>query len=331
MVVKLKMRMNKLVILFLAVLSFSLMGCSQEKQAIKNEEPRPLDALLSQAQDAVNSGSYDKFNELFINKNAERYTKEDFDKLRKTMMEGKNENTYLLYSYDGENMVTFNVYKEREKYYLRSYQVIPEDISYYMREALEPAALSVASPTESEIYNKLFAPYIYGVTWSPDKSCVAFVRGDPLSLNGQMYLWKVGERNAQLIDGVYNRICAFIWSPDSSTVIADSGTYVTRCGNVVSVKDYKPTFEFGYVGEICWSPDFNEIAVGAMSDVKPDDSLDFTTDLAVYNIKTGEKKILDKASSSTYLTAKKWNTDGIIEYTRNTIKGSGGILKYKYR
>lgn len=65
---------------------------------------------------------------------------------------------------------------------------------------------------------------VYAITWAHDQSTAAFVVGDPLSMSGPMFLWKVGQEKPVKIIGVVTRIISFIWAPNDAYVLADVET-----------------------------------------------------------------------------------------------------------
>lgn len=159
------------------------------------------------------------------------------------------------------------------------------------------------------------------VSWSPDKRYVAFSVGN-MGWDDRMYLWKSGESSPFEVEGVKDRICSFLWSPNNNYVLADSGSSITRSGYIVDIQNQAKTDVIGYVGEPYWSPDSKWIAVGQMSDIKPNVAIELsgTVDMCLYNIASKEIKIIVKGTADYYFSPKKWDSDGRLTYLKINFK-----------
>lgn len=159
---------------------------------------------------------------------------------------------------------------------------------------------------------------VYEVKWSYDNMFVAFVKGDPDFMEGQLFLWKVGEKKPIIVESLNDRICEIIWSPDSKYAFVDIGTSALRAGYIVEAKECKIGKSFTYTGNSQWSPDSKWVAIGMESTIQPitPTELNGVVDLVIYNVKTGEKKIIAKATSEYDYTPRSWDEDGILHYEK---------------
>jgi outer membrane murein-binding lipoprotein Lpp len=173
----------------------------------------------------------------------------------------------------------------------------------------------------------------YAIEWSNDGTAVAFARGDKETVNGQMFLWKLGDREPVSIGDKDLEICNFYWSPDSRHVIADIGTSVVRYGIIASSEEASEVLEIEYIGPPLWSPDSKWIAVGTLSDIEPAVfiELERTVDLTLFNIETQEKKIIEKGTADYYYSQDSWSKDGKLNYSKCYFSEKGSEhLVYKY-
>lgn len=159
---------------------------------------------------------------------------------------------------------------------------------------------------------------VYEIKWSSDNSFVAFVKGDTEILEGQLFLWKVGEKKPTIIEGLNERICEIIWSPNNNYVFVDIGTSALRAGYIVEAKEYTVRQNIVYTGNAQWSPDSLWIAVGMESTIQPvtPTELNGVRDLVIFNIETGEKKIIAKATSEYDYVPRKWDQNGTLHYEK---------------
>ncbi len=187
------------------------------------------------------------------------------------------------------------------------------------KNSTEEEVLEILNSTRENIEIKLTERNdIYAVTWSYDGQQVAFVRGDTESWYGQMYIWTVGEKKPVSIGEKENRICEFIWAPNSKYVFVDTGTSCERWGFIVSIEDFKIIDGITYVGMPRWSYDSKLIALGTISDIQPvtPTELSGTVDLTIYNVETREKRIIAKATSDFWYTPRQWDKNGILTYEK---------------
>jgi len=164
---------------------------------------------------------------------------------------------------------------------------------------------------------------VYIVTWSPDTTAVAFVQGDPQVLEGHAYLWKVGEQQPRTFDLARDRICEFVWSPNSQYIFIDIGTSSQREGIIVSTKELKTIGSIGYTHDPLWSPDSKWVALGVVRKVEPQIpwELGGTIDLALYNVASKELKVVAQGTSDFYYLPKKWESDGTLRYEKRSFQG----------
>lgn len=169
-----------------------------------------------------------------------------------------------------------------------------------------------------EIKTSLNRADTYGMNVSPDNEYVAYVQGDSKILEGQLYVWKAGESSSKLINGVNDRICQLIWSPNSQYLFVDIGTSAQREGIIVNAKESKSIGEIGYSGGPCWSPDSEWITIGMVSKIEPitPTELNGVRDLVIYNINTKEIKTIEKGTSEYDFVPSKWDNDGNLHYEK---------------
>lgn len=176
---------------------------------------------------------------------------------------------------------------------------------------------------------------IYAITWSFDRALVAFAQGDTNSWEGQIYIWKVGEKTPTIISEIDDRICEFFWSPNSSYVFVDTGTSLQRGGIIISAKELKKVATIGYIGGPLWSPDSKWVVVGIESNIPPitPTELGGTVDLIIYNVENQEKKLIAQATSEFYYLPFKWDEDGKLTYRKIYFDNPGNqeYLTYLYK
>lgn len=323
----------KIVLLVMMLGTISLTGCSSRKDTVKKIEKRNPTEVMTELENTVKKSDYEAFKKLFIFSTGDKYTKEDFESLKKFMESKKKSNIYYAYSYDDRSVAVFEMDNIGEKYYISGFTKMPRSLYYHIMGIVEPKPIESNNPVKGEISLILAATeYISKITWSPDESCVAFIRMDMMNECAQIYLWKVGANKPVLIKGVEECFGNFSWSPDSKCVIADTGTYVTRSGYLISAKDSRLIKEFGFVGPVCWSPDSKMFVAACVSKVTPNSSYDFVYDLAVFDSQTGNQDIVKYASGDYYLNAQKWNEDGTIIYEKIYLDtNEKETLSYKYK
>jgi len=176
---------------------------------------------------------------------------------------------------------------------------------------------------------------IYEVKPSPDKKMIAFIKGETDECTACMFLWEEGERKPLKTEGIQDRICELFWSPDSRFIFMDIGTSAIRLGEVFSVEDMEVVLSTGYVGNSQWSPDSNWIAVGTINDIKPiiDVESDGSIDLTIFNVNTGEKKVIVKGTSENFYLPLEWKKDGTLLYVKENFLDSdeSEILEYNLK
>ncbi|NLI90680.1 MAG: hypothetical protein GX434_00350 [Peptococcaceae bacterium] len=154
------------------------------------------------------------------------------------------------------------------------------------------------------------------ISWSPDRSAVAFSSGK--QMDQQLYLWQPGKTEPVELAKVKDRICELIWSPDNRYVVADAGTSISRSSYVIDATDSHLLDCIVNIGAVCWSPDSKCLALGQESDIKPEAAMELngTVDLVIYNIETKEKKIIAKGTANYYYFPVTWEENGILSYKK---------------
>ncbi|SHH20477.1 hypothetical protein SAMN02745135_00046 [Caloranaerobacter azorensis DSM 13643] len=194
-----------------------------------------------------------------------------------------------------------------------------QDTSIAIKNNTKDEILEVLNSTRENIEAKLKERKdIYAVTWSYDGRQVAFVLGDTEGWYGQMYIWTVGKKKPVSIGEDEDRICEFIWSPNSKYVFVDTGTSCERWGFIVSTDNFKIIDGITYTGVPLWSYDSKWIALGTISDIQPITPIELsgTVDLTIYNVETREKRIIAKGTSDFKYTPRRWDKDGILIYEK---------------
>ncbi|NLI92212.1 MAG: hypothetical protein GX434_08425 [Peptococcaceae bacterium] len=201
-----------------------------------------------------------------------------------------------------------------------------KEISQKPTNSLESNTDTKTTSAESKIQNiklHLNKADIYGITVSYDNNYVAYVQGDPKNYEGQLYLWEINNSISKPVEGIKNQISSLIWSPNSKYLFVDSGTSIYRGGKIVNVAENELMEEIRYIGSVNWSPDSNWIAIGLLSTIPPitPTELNGTIDMAVYNIQTKEKRIIEKATSEYDFIPRKWGNDWKIYYDKHYYNG----------
>jgi hypothetical protein len=173
-------------------------------------------------------------------------------------------------------------------------------------------------------------------SWSSDNTVLAFaIENEDNTSYGQVYLWKVGEREPVFIDEEFV-ICDICWSRDEKYFYVDSGTDVVRGGALVSIVKAKKVTDIGYLDHATWSPDSKCVAFASESDVESSVAVGngCTYDLVIVNAETGKKKIIETGTRDYLFFPGEWDKDGTLHYSKEYFsedgEGKKEELVYKY-
>lgn len=179
---------------------------------------------------------------------------------------------------------------------------------------------------------------VFHVIESPDKKAVAYMVSptgsdeDPMAL----HVWIVGDDKPRSATGSPESMVGDVfWSPDSEYVFVDSGTFVTRSGELYSARTLEAVDTFGYVQQAYFSPNSKYIAYSAGSDplsaVKTvkGDYLDPSEafDLVVYSMETRQHTVLLKGTETQDYIAAGWLDDHTLRYQATTYSTDNNDLQ----
>jgi hypothetical protein len=301
-----------MLVFYLAFLS----GCSKKTDTPKKQQASG--DILTEIKNEINNGDYEKLKGMFLGSSKDKFTQADFENL-KSIMDNNGQSTYYFIPGKDNKMMAVKIYTVDGKDYIDTATVIPEVIGLYVKDAADPLALELSEePTQVNISNKLTrSSYVYGAEWSPDNTCVAFIRGDVAgNREGQMYLWNVGEKKALAVNNIDLDLCSLSWFPDSEYIFADGGTDIVRMGHVVQRKEAKEVASFPYVYKAVWSPDSKMIAYGGLSNIpaNSETQLENIVDLSVYDVEKNAKTVLKKGNADFYFVPEKWMDNKNLQY-----------------
>ncbi len=148
---------------------------------------------------------------------------------------------------------------------------------------------------------------------SPDKRFVVFIMGHnefSTVYMLDMMKQKVKEINDSHISGIH-------WSPDSKYYIINSGTYVTRTGEMYASDTNELAKVFGFIGQLYWISDNEVIYVreNIDSDFQSGVELAGRTEIVKHNLENNEMDIIIDYEEDTNFRIKTV-TNNIVEYTR---------------
>ena len=157
---------------------------------------------------------------------------------------------------------------------------------------------------------------LHEVSWSPNNQYVAFTdQSADMLLN--LYVWKVGEDELIRTD-LKGNLYHLNWSPDSRFFTVNEGVSMIGHTYIVLAEEEEIVDGVSNVVGPIWSPDSDKLLISIESGIQanfPED-LDYTLDLATYDLKTGTTTILKKGESNYYYLPKAWNKDNQIEYEK---------------
>ncbi len=172
---------------------------------------------------------------------------------------------------------------------------------------------------------------------SPNNEYIAYMVGksSPDSFEpSSLYIWKVDTKEPILTDILDETdVCDLWWSPNSRYLFIDTGTFVSRSGYLLDVKEMKTIDSIGYIGEVYYSPDSKKILYSASSGITSKIKEQFIDlceiqDLLIYDIDSGKEKSLLNGTDSIDYSAHGWLDEQTVSYTQNEWNIYNGELSY---
>ncbi|TXK84352.1 hypothetical protein [Paenibacillus sp. N3.4] len=184
---------------------------------------------------------------------------------------------------------------------------------------------------------------IFDITESPNKKYVAYMHSDtnsqydPLTL----HIWRVGDDKPQETQEMKEETVGdVIWSPNSEYIFVDTGTYVTRAGDLFVAEGVKKVVSLGYLHSIYFSPNGKKILYSKLNRdvstlkgkyVDPFEAFD----LVMYDIATNKEEMILKGTETEDSNAIGWLDSQTISYNLIKYSEEKGELqeenvKYKY-
>jgi len=325
---------KKIILLALSIMLLALMGCQKEEKidirgqitSIGLSDNNEIVSILVEGE-LEEDTSHDKAN-IKIDKNTNIYlenskNKVSVNELQVGMIVEAIFDGPIAESYPVQAKAKVIRIIEQDKVSGKSEITSDSDISFELKESNYSSINDLLSKYED----------VDIISWSPDKTCVAFLINDTDGV-GKMYLWHVGDQKPIETHAEKDLICEFIWSPNSEYVIADIGTSISRTGYVVRAKDNALLYSISYIANILWSPDSKFIAMTLESEEKSivETELEGTTDVYLFNIETEEMQLIDKGAPEYFLWITSWDDDGlhyIRSYVNESDKSEEFIYKYQ--
>lgn len=176
-------------------------------------------------------------------------------------------------------------------------------------------ALSAAELTNSTVLiQRLQMAGLREVTLSPDGLSVAFLTAEDL------YVWVLPEptpkRAAVLGPGGSPFRHHLSWSPDGQFLAVHDGSGANITLKILRTADFKLVAEMPIYTLAYWSPDSDEMLMATASGVKPtiEFTIDYLTDLVLYDVETGKSRTLLKADGETSYRPSGWTKPGEASY-----------------
>jgi len=166
---------------------------------------------------------------------------------------------------------------------------------------------------------------VYNTDWSPNDTMVAFIKTENQTDN--IYVWKVGETQATLIQPAESTTSGFTWAPDSKYFLINvghmgPGTTTSTLIDTQSLKAVTADIVSLSVSDIIWSPDSKYIAL-AFDDYAGTKEMGINI-FSIDTLKT--TNLIKSASNGGFYIVKDWNPDGTITYM---VSDSNGNLTEK--
>ncbi|MCD8510026.1 MAG: hypothetical protein LRY73_09265 [Bacillus sp. (in: Bacteria)] len=220
------------------------------------------------------------------------------------------------------NIYNFRVYSDNTREDVQIYPLPETENDQETNDDIEKTMIfEIENLDQQSIASFLATNSIEMAEWAPDEGKVAFAypHSDENTIESQMYIWLVGEREPRVIEDVTGyRITDFYWSPNSQYVFVSAGTSAIHEGLIVSTESFTIYAILAYMS-MHWSPDSSKIALGIMNDsVQPvvDTELSGSVDLAVYHLAEKLLEFIEVASEEYYFSVENWEEMERLTYRK---------------
>ncbi|WP_062353121.1 hypothetical protein [Bacillus kwashiorkori] len=191
----------------------------------------------------------------------------------------------------------------------------------------EESILKLDLPTKGNIEMLLEKVSEGNYSWSFNERMVVFTYSLLDENNfGDLFLWTIGEREPRKIEGVNGSpYMEYIWSPDNEFVLVvnQAGTSVVKWFSIVSVANNQLLDSFNGHEPGIWSPDSKMLAFNSVNEMTDQTNFEFTLDIVIYKISTGEFVTLLEGTDELYYVPQRWVENNKLEY----LKGYNNINK----
>jgi len=218
--------------------------------------------------------------------------------------------------WDGPERVLF-----RQRYFHNGRE--EEALVYYVGEVTENplvptlTAEELASSNLAEILSrKLQLAGLRAITWRRDRSAVAFLTAT------DCYVWQLHEADPRRLLGVrsggFKQLHHLAWSPDGRYLSIHEQPGMKTHLKVYSLPECQVVLDLPVYTLAYWAPDSSLLLLATPSDVAP--TIDFipgyTADLVLFDLATGEKRILKQADGETSYRPAGWTGPNTVSYER---------------
>ena len=168
---------------------------------------------------------------------------------------------------------------------------------------------------------------VIDIAWSPDETTAAFIKDENGS--GNIYIWRVGSAEAELVSAAENTTDGFSWAPNSkhflinvghmgpgtiTSTLVDAGTLEVLAADITTVSISPPV----------WSPDGRFIALST------DDDASGNIAILIYAVASRSSvSVLQSNSTFGPYVVEKWEND-TVTYTEISSTGERAELTLQF-
>jgi len=178
-----------------------------------------------------------------------------------------------------------------------------------------PSATPSVTKDDITVTLKTYGDSAIDIAWSPDNSAVAFIKTEGQTSN--IYVWKTGEENANLVSAAEPTTDGFSWSPNSKYFLVNvghmgPGTITSTLIDAESLEVVSADITSVSVSPPLWSSDGRFFALSSYAD-------DGTAEITSFAVASKTSVSLLK-SNNPYgpYVVESWGNDNIVKYSELT-------------